>query len=128
MDIDKILENFNDEKTASTFNPEDVQKNSLQAILPYLIPLLFFLPLVADKERKSTFCKFHSNQQFTWFLITAVLGVIEGIVGMIPIIGGIVTSVLGIAELAVAFALVYGASKGKALRLPFVGEMLDLFY
>lgn len=127
MDIEKILDNFNDEKTASIFNGDDIQKNKVQAILPYLLPVLFFLPLIADKEKNSAFCKFHANQQFTWFLVTTVLGIIENVLGIIPLLGGIVTSVLGIAELIVSIALMYGASKGKALRLPFVGDLIDLF-
>ena len=125
MNIEEILDNFNDEKTASTFSPEDVQKYSVQAIIGYLIPILFFLPIVLD--RNSLFCKFHANQQFIWFLITAVLAVVKNIIGIIPVISGIVGIVLNIAQLAVAIALMYGASKGKALRLPFVGEMINLF-
>lgn len=125
MNIEEILDNFNDEKTASEFSPEDVQKNSVPVILAYLIPLLFFLPIVSD--RNSLFCKFHANQSFTWFLLTAVLGVVKNIIKIFPIIGGIAGSVLGIAELAVAVSLMYGASQGKALRLPFVGEMINLF-
>ncbi|MCM1507364.1 MAG: hypothetical protein NC177_09565 [Ruminococcus flavefaciens] len=127
MNIDKILDNFNDEKTACTFRAEEVQKNLVQAVLPYLIPLLFFLPLIADKEKRSEFCRFHANQQFTWFLVTVVLGIIENIIGIIPILGGIVNAVINIAELVIAVALMYGASKGKALRLPFVGEMINIF-
>lgn len=125
MNIEKILDNFNDEKTASTFSPEDVQKNSVPVILGYLIPLLFFLPIVSD--RNSLFCKFHANQQFTWFLLTAVLGVVKNIIKIFPIIGGIIGSVLGIAQLAVAVALMYGASQGKALKLPFIGDLINIF-
>lgn len=127
MNIEKILDNFNDEKTASLFNGNDIQKNKVQAILPYLFPILFFLPLIADKEKNSAFCKFHANQQFTWFLVTIVLRVIENVIGIIPLVGGIVTSVIGIAELVISIALMYGASKGKALRLPFIGNLIDLF-
>lgn len=125
MNIEKILDNFNDEKTASTFSPEDVQKYSVQAIIGYLTPILFFLPIVLD--RNSLFCKFHANQQFTWFLITVALVLVKNIIGIIPVISGIVGIVLNIAQLAVAIALMYGASKGKALRLPFVGEMINIF-
>lgn len=127
MDIEKILDNFNDEQTACTFNAEDMQKNKVQAILPYLIPILFFLPLVADKEKNSAFCKFHANQQFTWFLVTAFFGIVENVLGIIPVLGGIIGSLLGIAELIIALCLMYGASKGKALRLPFVGDLISIF-
>lgn len=127
MNIDSILENFNDEKTACMFSAEDVQKNSLQAVLPYLIPVLFFLPLLADKEKKSAFCKFHANQQFIWFLLTAVLVIVKNIIGIFPLIGGLANFILNIIQLAVAVALAYGAYKGKALRLPFISDLINLF-
>lgn len=127
MDIEKILDNFNDEKTASIFNGDDIQKNKVQAVLPYLIPILFFLPLTADKEKNSAFCKFHANQQFTWFITVLVLNLIGNVLGIIPIIGGIINTIINISELLIALCLMYGASKGKALRLPFVGDLIDLF-
>ena len=109
------------------FSVEDVKKNSVQAVLPYLIPVLFFLPVIADKEKKSSFCKFHANQQFTWFLLTGVLVIVKDIIGIIPLIGGLVNLILNLVQLAVAVALAYGAYKGKALRLPFIGDLFNLF-
>lgn len=125
MDIDKILDNFNDEKTACLFNGEEVQKNIVPAVLPYIIPFLFFVPMIADG--KSGFCKFHANQQFTWFLVTAVLEIIKKILGIIPVLGWIAVILLSIAQLGVSVGLMYGASKGKALRLPFVGDLINIF-
>ncbi|MDE6781328.1 MAG: DUF4870 domain-containing protein [Ruminococcus sp.] len=125
MDIDKILENFNDEKTACTFNSGEVQKNVVPAVLPYLMPFLFFLPLVVDKN--SAFCRFHANQQLIWLIVNVIIQVIKGIIGIIPIIGWIAGLLLDVAQLAVAVGLMYGASKGKALRLPFVGELIKIF-
>lgn len=127
MDIDKILDNFNDEKTACMFSYDEVQKNVVPAVLPYLFPILFFLPLIADKEKKSEFCKFHANQQFTWFLVILILGIVKSIIGIIPLVGWIANRVIDIAELAVSVGLMYGASKGKALRLPFIGNLIKLF-
>lgn len=125
MDIDKILENFNDEKTACTFNSEEVQKNIVPAVLPYLMPFLFFLPLVTDKN--SSFCRFHANQQLTWLIIDVILEIVKKIIGVIPVIGWLVNLVISIATLSVAIGLMYGASRGKALRLPFVGELIKIF-
>ncbi|MDE6834092.1 MAG: hypothetical protein K2J39_07620 [Ruminococcus sp.] len=125
MYIDNILENFNDTETARRFSGVDVRKNTIQAVLPYLIPLLFFLPIVADKN--SLFCKFHANQQFTWFLLTGVLVIVKNIIGIIPLIGGIANAVLNITQLAVAVALAYGAYKGKALKLPYIADLVRIF-
>lgn len=127
MNIDKILDNFNDEKTACMFSYDEVQKNVVPAVLPYLFPILFFLPLIADKEKKSEFCKFHANQQFTWFLVTLIIGIVKRIISVVPLIGWLVNLAIDIAYLAVSVGLMYGASKGKALRLPFIGELIKIF-
>ncbi|MDE6035285.1 MAG: hypothetical protein K2G36_05185 [Ruminococcus sp.] len=127
MNIDNILENFNDRETACRFSGVDVRKNILVGVIPYLVPILFFLPVLVDKERKSVFCKFHANQQFTWFLLTAVIELVKHIIGIIPLIGGLVYAVLALAELLIGVSLAYGTYKGKALRLPFIGDLIDIF-
>lgn len=125
MDIDKIIEPFNDEKTACMFDYNDVQQNKIAAVVPYFIPVLFFLPLIMDKN--SAFCKFHANQQLTWLIVTVVIEIAEKIIGIIPVIGWLANIIISIAILLVSLGLMYGASKGKALRLPFVGELIKIF-
>lgn len=123
--IDKILDNFNDEKTACMFDYNEIQQNKISAVVPYLIPILFFLPLIMDKN--SNFCKFHANQQLTWFIVTAVIGLICKLIGIIPIVGWIANFFIKIGLIIISIALAYGAIKGKALRLPFVGELIKIF-
>lgn len=125
MDIDKILDNFNDEKTACMFSYDDIQKNVVAGVLPYLLPILFFIPLIVD--RNSAFCKFHANQQLTWFIFTLVVDIAKKIIGIVPLVGWLVNLAIDIAMLAVSVGLMYGASKGKALRLPFIGELIKIF-
>lgn len=48
-----------------------VSDHKLFAILGYILPFLFFLPLLNDKSKHNTFARFHANQQ----LILLVLGV-----------------------------------------------------
>ena len=125
MNIDNILENFNDKETECRFNSNDIQKNSVAGFLPYLVPILFFLPVIADKN--SVFCKFHANQQLTWFIISLILDIIIKIIGIIPFFGGIARVLIGIAEALISIALAYGAYKGKAFKLPFVGDLINIF-
>ena len=127
MDIDRILDNFNDEKTSCMFNYDEVQKNIVPAVLPYLFPVLFFLPLLADNEKKSIFCKFHANQQLTWLLVVLVIGIVKSIIRVIPLIGWLASLAIEIAELLISLSLMYGAVKGKALRLPFIGNLINFF-
>ena len=124
--IDEILENFNDMNTERTFDSNEISKNSIFAILAYLIPILFFLPFITDKN--SAYCKFHANESFLWLITLIVLGVVCGIIGLIPIIGFIVKRIaFPLIVLGIDFAMVYGSIKGKAYRLPFVGSLFEIF-
>lgn len=123
--FDNFIENFNDVNTQNTFNAADVQKNKVIAVIPYFLPILFFLPAVCDGN--SAFCKFHSNQQLTWLITCIVLGVVSAILGIIPVLGVLLRAVLYLAIVSIAVILAYGTIKGKALRLPFIGSLLKIF-
>ena len=121
--LDQLLRNFNDEADASRFT--DSSKYKVYAVLAYICPILFFLPIVMD--RNSDFCKFHSNQSLTWLLCTAVLGLIGGLLGWIPVLGSIIKFLLGIVWIAVTICFVYGIAKNYALRIPVIGNIVNLF-
>ena len=114
--MDGILENFNDKDAQSTFNQADVQNNMIVAVLPYIIPILFFIPILAD--RNSSFCRFHANQQLTWFIALIVVGIITGIIGIIPILGAIIAALVGLCALGVMIMYIIGAMgmRGVAVR------------
>ena len=78
--MDKIFDKFNDDEEQMLFG-EDMRKYELYVIVPYIMPILFFLPIAIDKE--SEFCKFHANQALCWFIVSSVLSAIGGILGMI---------------------------------------------
>ena len=119
----KLMKCLNTERT---FDSNEITKNSIFAILAYLIPVLFFIPFIADKN--SSYCKFHANESFLWFVTLIVLGVVCGIIGLIPIIGFIIKRIaFPLVWLAIDFAFVYGSIKGKAYRLPFIGSLFELF-
>lgn len=123
--FDNFIENFNDVNTQNTFNAADVQKNKVIAVIPYFLPILFFLPAVCDGN--SAFCKFHSNQQLTWLITCIVLGVVSAILGIIPVLGALLVAVISLALVSTAVIFAYGTIKGKALRLPFIGSLLKIF-
>ena len=124
--LENILEQFNDLDTERTFDDNDISKDSVFAIFAYLLPVLFFLPYVCDKN--SAYCRFHSNQSFLWLVTLIALSIICGIIGIIPVIGFIVWRILfPVAILAVDLAFIIGSLKGKAYRLPFVGSLFNVF-
>ena len=124
--FERIIENFNDLDTERTFNDEERAKYEVLAIIAYLVPVLFFLPYVSDNN--STYCKFHSNQSLTWLVVLAVLGIAFRIVAFIPIIGPLLSYVVyPVAVLAVDAAFIIGSHKGKAYKLPFIGDLIKAF-
>lgn len=98
-------------------NP-DVEKNKVMAIVGYIIPILFFIPLVSD-GKNSPFAKFHANQQLV-LLIAAVIVNIVG--GVIPILGWFIILPIGTIMLII-FAImgIINASKGITKPLPLIG-------
>lgn len=120
-----ILEAFNDKSAESTFTSADVESNKIIVAVCCIVSILFFLPFLMDKN--SAYCKFYANQILTLFACEVALGIVCAIIGFIPVIGAIIGAVAGIAALAVAIIMAIGAFKGKAIRLPFVGDLLKVF-
>jgi len=98
-------------------NSNDAEKNKIMAIVGYIIPILFFIPLVTD-AKDSPFAKFHANQQ----LILLIGAIIVNVVGVIPVIGWFIILPLGIIVLIV-FAImgIINAAKGEMKELPLIG-------
>ncbi len=121
-----FMDNFNDNSEQSSFDAADVQKFKVQAILPYLIPILFFLPVVAG-DKNSKFCKFHANQQLAWLIVGVVIGILMKVLSLIPVLGAICCSLLSLATLVLTVMLMISAYQGKAIRIPFVGSLISIF-
>ena len=124
--MNDFLEQFNDINTEQTFVQNEVEKHKVLAILAYFIPILFFLPAVAG-DKNSTYCKFHSNQGLTWLITLVVLSIVRVIFAFIPILGILLNLALSLLLVAVLVVLIIGAAKGKAYRIPFVGNLLNVF-
>ncbi|HRZ95476.1 MAG TPA: hypothetical protein P5262_02830 [Candidatus Moranbacteria bacterium] len=116
-----------DEQTTQNQTPpapqaggNDAEKNKAMAIVGYIIPILFFIPLVTD-AKNSPFAKFHANQQLL-LLIAAVIVNILG--GAIPILGWFIILPLGcIFLLVMAIMGIISAAKGEMKPLPLIGSI-----
>lgn len=99
-------------------NTSDAEQNKVMAIVGYLIPLLFFVPLVTD-AKNSPFAKFHANQQ----LVLLIAGIVVNVVGtIIPFIGWFIILPLGaIALIVIAIIGIINAAKGEMKQLPLIG-------
>lgn len=99
-------------------NSTDAEKNKLMAIVGYIIPILFFIPLVSD-AKNSPFAKFHANQQLNLLLAAIAVNIVGGI---IPILGWFIILPLGSLAIIIfaIMGIIHGA-KGEMKKLPLIG-------
>jgi uncharacterized membrane protein len=117
---------------AVTSEAADVEKNKIFAILSYLPPFLFLVPLLAARESK--FAMYHCNQGLVLTLAAIALGIANMILGMIllfiPFVGWFLMSVLHLAVFAGTVALVVigiiNAANGVCKPLPVIGGRFTL--
>ncbi|MCI7805481.1 MAG: hypothetical protein MR503_10465 [Oscillospiraceae bacterium] len=122
---------FDSDDLTGMFDTNDIQQNQALTMVGY-IPLLFLIPLLAASTSK--YAKFHANQGLILTIFAFVSAVIDKligfIIGWIPVIGGIVSTVvsvaLGVAVLAYIVIGIVNAAQGKAKKLPVIGELLDV--
>ncbi len=97
----------------------DVENNKILAIVGYILPILFFVPLINEASKNSPFAKFHANQQ----LVLLISAIIVNVVGaMIPFLGWFLILPIGsIAIIVLAIIGLINAAKGEMKPLPIIG-------
>ena len=100
--MDKIFDKFNDDEEQMHFG-EDMRKYELYVIVPYIIPILFF------------------------FIVSSVLSAIGGILGMIGGPFGLIGTVIPLFIFLCEAFLAVGAWKGYAIRIPVLGNIINVF-
>ncbi len=97
----------------------DVEANKIMAIVGYILPILFFVPLINESSKNSPFARFHANQQ----LVLLIAAIVVDIVGsIIPILGWFIILPIGsVFLLVVAIIGIVGAAKGEMKPLPVIG-------
>lgn len=122
QDFVNNMMNTND--TTSQFDPQDINNNKGLSVLAY-IGFLFLVPLLACPNSK--FARYHTNQGLVLFLLEFALGVVIGILGIIPIagliIGGLLSAVGGIFTLVLMIMGIINAAQGQAKELPLIGKI-----
>ncbi len=97
----------------------DVEKNKLMAIIGYIVPILFFVPLITD-AKDSPFAKFHANQQLVLLLVAIAVNVVGS---FIPVVGWFLILPVGAIALLVLVVIgVLNASRGEMKPLPVIGS------
>ena len=122
QDFVNNMMNTND--ATSQFDPQDINNNKGMSVLAY-IGFLFLVPLLACPNSK--FARYHTNQGLVLFLLEFALGVVTGILGIIPIagliIGGLLSAVGGIFTLVLMIMGIINAAQGQAKELPLIGKI-----
>jgi uncharacterized membrane protein len=98
--------------------PEDIEKNKALAIVGYILPFLFFIPLLNDQSKNSPFAKFHANQQLVLLIAYVVISIAAS---MLPWGLWYLTSLVRLALFVLAIINAVSASKGEMKPLPVVG-------
>jgi len=115
------------------FDSQEVEKNKVFAIVGYIFPILFFIPLVTE-AKDSTYAKFHSNQQLIFLIFGFAggigLGILSIILAFIPVVGPIAAMVLmpvfWLACLALMIIGIINAANGARKKLPVIGGIATL--
>lgn len=115
---------MNTNDATSQFDPQDINDNKGMSVLAY-IGILFLIPLLACPN--SRFARYHTNQGLVLFLLELAIGVVTGILGIIPIagliIGGLLSAVGGIFTLVLMIMGIINAAQGQAKELPLIGKI-----
>lgn len=96
-------------------DPKDAEDNKAMGILAYL-SILCLIPFFAAKESK--FAQYHAQQGLFLFIIELIISV----VGIIPILGWIVSAVGGIFVFILSIVGIINALNGQAKELPVIGK------
>jgi len=100
---------------------EDVEKNKVMAIIGYIFPILFFVPLLGDESKKSPYAKFHANQQLI-LLIFCFAGYFISSFLMVILIGFLLMPIIWIASIVFMIMGIINAAKGEMKKLPIIGD------
>lgn len=117
---------------AAPVGTTDVEQNKVFAVLSYLPPLLFLVPLLA--ARQSKFAMYHCNQGLVLTLAAIAASIanmiLDQILWHIPVIGFLMITLLNLAVFAGVIVLVVmgiiNAVNGVCKPLPVIGERFTL--
>ena len=136
--VDKAKEVLNTEDTTSEYDPQDVQESRGLAWLSYCGPLVF-IPMFVKKDSKYT--QFHVRQGFTLFALYVVYFILDILLNLIKVdsertLWGIPYTVrvtpwwitlplalIGIFLAVLSIIGIINAAKGKAKKLPLIGNI-----
>ncbi len=111
------METHNEQETVYAQNSQEVDgTQKVIAIIGYLCPLLFFIPLVMN-NMKSPFSMFHANQH----VILLIAGVVLMLVNIVPLLGQIIWIVGSLVLFVFSIMGIIASASGKLKAMPLIG-------
>jgi uncharacterized membrane protein len=107
---------------------DGVSEHKLWAIVGYILPFLFFIPMIDEKSKNNAFARFHANQQLTLLAIGLGMYVVSQILLGTFMMGlFFIMPLINIAVLVLVVLGVIHAAQGEMKELPLVGgiKLLD---
>jgi uncharacterized membrane protein len=105
------------EKSKTALGIDENIEGLLCYVLGFITGILF---LVLEKENR--FVRFHAMQSIVTFLL---LFVISMVIGFIPIIGWVISPLIGLAGLILWLLLMFKAYKGEKYKMPIAGDFAE---
>lgn len=101
----------------------DIADNKTLAVLGYIVPILFFLPLLDDKAKNVLYVRFHANQQLILLIILFGAVFLHSTLFMLLLsLGYLLSQLINLAVFVLAVIGAIGAYKGEMKELPYVGH------
>ncbi len=94
---------------------------NMAALLSYLLGFISGV-IIYTLEKENKFVRFHAMQSIVIFAVLFVLDIISK---ALPIIGGVVTSLLGIIGIILWIILMIKAYQGEYYKLPIAGNIAE---
>jgi len=102
---------------------DDVGDHKTLAIVGYILPILFFLPLLSEEGKKNAFARFHANQHLIFLIAIFGLYILHNILFTMFFMGGFfIMQLINIAFLAFVIIGIINAAKGEMKELPLIGS------
>lgn len=108
---------------------EDFSEYKNQALLGYILPFLFFLPLMDEKTKNVPYVRFHAGQQLNLLVLAVTIyfiaNILMGFFYMSYLFTQTIYQIMNLVYLGYVVLVIFGAVqayKGEMKKLPLVGK------